>query len=92
MVQWLQETPDLFAWIDRTLADGERSGLDWKPQGPSKQEFFAGLRQTAEQYDSISLAPHEPPIAGTYYTHPSPDGGGGEAIRGLLGFFRPSTP
>jgi hypothetical protein len=51
----------LFAWIDKVAK------VDWR-RGVTKDEFFEGLLQQAEEYDWSSPFPHFPPIPGVYYT------------------------
>jgi hypothetical protein len=90
-VEWLKSTPAVFAWIGESITPGH--AVDWA-QGEScvnKDEFAAHLRRTAEAFDGIEHAPHEPPMPGVYYCHP-PVCGNGEALAGLLQRFKPATP
>jgi hypothetical protein len=58
----------------------------------TQAQFDAYLRQTAECFDAVEAIPHHPPLPRHYYMHPPLTGGDGEALRQLLGCFRPATP
>lgn len=91
---WLQEPPQLFAWVGRQLeGDQERNGLRWA-QGHdmvSEGRFQAHLEQTAENFVAVEPFPHWPAMLGHYYLHPQPEGGDGRALRELLEQFCPAT-
>src|SRR5262249_26103158 len=53
--------------------------------------FLAYLQQTAEAYDSIEPAPHEPALPGAFYLHPPLEGGDGRALKELCARFCPAS-
>src|SRR5262249_17344027 len=58
----------------------------------SKGEFFAYLRQTAEDFQSVEAFPHYPAQPRTFYMHEEPRGGSGADLRKLIRRFNPLTP
>jgi hypothetical protein len=94
--RYLGSPAELFAYIEGRLSEagGYGSRVRWveRRQGfVSKGEFFAHCTQTAEAFDAIAPAPHEPPVTRSYYMHPPLAGGDGAALNELLGVFRPAT-
>lgn len=88
---WLDDNSDLFGWIEIEFANSGRPGLNWSKEGPTRSDFFAGVKQLAESYDAVSMAPHYPLIPGLYYSHPPIEGGDGASLSGLMGFFTFAT-
>jgi hypothetical protein len=93
--EFLRQTPDLFAWLNLTLSNSTgASPIDWAGGSdmPGKDELRAGLHHVVDQYDQLEVFPHEPPLLQTYYYHPEPTGGDGQALYGLLRQLNPATP
>lgn len=57
----------------------------------SEAEFVAELERTAQNYSTIELLPHEPPIEGIYYASKAPEPGDGSHLERLLDFYNPAT-
>jgi hypothetical protein len=76
-----------FAWLHNYFE------VDWlKGAAIPKAEFFEFCRSNAEQYTDATSYPHFPAIENVLYNHPSPIEGTGQALEGLLDFFKPKTP
>jgi hypothetical protein len=91
---WLENTPELFAWIARQLPDVEDNPLKWARRGTgmvSEAEFHAFLGQTVDAYEAVEPYPHWPPMSGHFYLHPELKEGDGSALRELVERFDPAT-
>lgn len=95
-VSWLETGGAFFGWLS------SKCGLiHWfKTAGfVTKDETFQELRRTATAYASVEDLPHEPPIAGHYYTgkasfepsSPTADPPAGTTISELVNRFCPET-
>lgn len=67
--------------------------IDWRNGSriATKEEFYDSVRETAESFDEIQKFPHEPPLPGVLYVCPDLPPATGQALAGLLAFFRPAT-
>ncbi len=91
----------LFAWISQYLQHDFTTTakkpipnpIEWMrgPSMVSEARFFSYLQQTVEDFDSIEVSPHHPPMERTYYLHPSVEGGDGKALCELVAQFCPAT-
>jgi hypothetical protein len=91
---FLPDQDALFAWANQRLStSGAANAVRWA-EGEDKvprSQFFAGLEQMVERYDSVQALPHFPSMAGAYYMHRPPGGGDGTAFRGLVQRFTPAS-
>jgi hypothetical protein len=84
------ETPNkLFGW----MRGGDRI-IKWDGGGDriSTSQFHAELSRTAKRYIAVEDWPHEPPLAGHYYTKRELPAPTGKAVERFLDFFAPDTP
>lgn len=82
----LPSSQALFAFLDRFFA------VQWTRHGPTKEEFFEGLKQQAEAYAWASSEPHFPPIPGVYYLTKPPKPKDNGRLDQLVDRFAPATP
>lgn len=90
---YLESPSQLFGWIATALPKQTDNQIRWR-QGDDKltqAHFDAYLRQTVEKFACVNPFPHEPPMVGHYYLHPSIKGGDGRALSALLARFNPAT-
>lgn len=84
-ITWLDDAPALCAWFGlRTGANvdiRETAGLF------SKKELFRSLQLSATEYKSVENVPHEPQMAGHYYTCGAYPDGDGTHLEWLLDRF-----
>lgn len=57
----------------------------------TKGEVYQQLHNEVENFKAIEHAPHNPRMSGHYYTCEFPPHGNGDALRGLVNRFNPST-
>lgn len=81
----LTNEAQLFAWIDR------HARVIWSRQGPSKKEFFEGLRQNAPTFQWATPYPHYPALPGVLYLRDVPPPAKTGRLDELVARFNPST-
>ena len=89
-IQFLEKHPDYYAWLADYGALSWRTGLSHDNQSfATKEELFSYTASHAELFEDIANIPHEPPIAGYYYSwRPVADyTPTGEYFEKLLSFF-----
>jgi hypothetical protein len=91
---FLEEPPQLFAWVGRQLPGEADNGILWHGGGTmvSQSRFYEYLRQAGSQYDSVGSAPHFPQMPGCYYMHPALPAPTARHLRTFLEFFCAATP
>lgn len=88
-VEYLRTPDDLFAWL------GQFGKVDWSEAAGHvrRREFMAGWKShTPRRYRGVEILPHEPAIAGQFYTSEIKEPGNGRDLEELLDFFAPETP
>lgn len=87
-VTWLESAPALFGYLQSMVGT-----IHWhRGLGcVSREEVHAELRRTAKAYSAIATLPHEPLIAGHYYTCGEVKPGDGSALRELLERYAPAS-
>lgn len=83
---YLGSSTRLFAWID------QQAQVDWTKgsRHVTQERFYEHLRMTVEQYDTVEVMPHTPPMAGHYYMHPTLPRASGHLDK-LVDLFTPAT-
>jgi hypothetical protein len=87
-IGWFTETPQLFGWLKRQATVKWAAGSGFVTQA----ELFAELRRTSTRYVNVENLPHEPIVAGHYYTCRQYEPGDGSRLRELIARFNPETP
>lgn len=89
-ILWFERPAAMFGWMGAVTGESPKF---WRQVGcHTKDEVFARLQQSAQNYESVESLPHEPTIESCYYTH-------GElhptenmtALRGFISKFTPAT-
>jgi hypothetical protein len=87
-ISWLESTSSLFGWLASSTGI-----VEWRKVNGcvTKEETYAELRRTAEQYLAVEDLPHVPPMAKHYYTHGEITPGNGRALGEFLDRFSLAT-
>lgn len=89
-VRYIRKTPQLFAWIGHQL--GQPPDFIGANGFHPREDFNEHLIAESENFASIELAPHVPPLDDVYYAHRALPESDGSAFEKLLSFFNPVTP
>jgi hypothetical protein len=89
-ISWIPEVSALFGWLHARTGKpipwhNKRIGLI------TKNELYAELKRTSQKYIAVEELPHEPQLAGHFYTTEAPPAGDGSTVAALLDRFSPQT-